>query len=95
MARSIRVGILNDMSDGPAGSHDLKPWLRFAAGERIASGRIDREVEFIQAYGLGLPGGTVAAIERAVASLVEQDVFLIVGSPIGDNAVVSTPLAEP
>lgn len=94
MARPIRVGILNDMSDGPPGSHDIAPWMQFAAGECIASGRIDRPVEFIQAYGLGLPGGTAAAIERAVASLVEQDVLLIVGPPIGDNAVVATPLAD-
>jgi branched-chain amino acid transport system substrate-binding protein len=94
MAQPIRVGILHDMSDGPPASADIEPWMRFASHACVASGRIDRPVEFVQAYGHGLPGGTAAAIERAVARLVEQDVLLIVGPPIGDNAVISTPLAD-
>jgi ABC-type branched-subunit amino acid transport system substrate-binding protein len=85
---------LNDMSSGPPGLIDIEQWLRLTAGELIASGRIDREVEFVNAWGLGLPEGTAAAVERAYTELVEQDVLLIVGPAIGDNALVATPFAE-
>ena len=94
MAHPIRIGIVNDMAEAPPGPYDLEPWLRFATEECLAAGRIDRPVEFIQSYALGLPCGTAAAVERAIAELVEQDVLLIVGPAIGDNALVATPLAE-
>jgi len=87
MAAPMRVGILNDTSDGPH-------WLRFTAEELVANERIDRDVEFVHVWSLGLPSGTAAAVERAYAAVVEQDVLLIVGPAIGDNALVATPLAE-
>ncbi len=94
MAMPLRVGILNDMSSGPPGPTDIEQWLRLGVDELIANGRIDRDVEFVHAWGLGLPSGTAAAVERAYAALVEQDVLLIVGPAIGDDALVATPLAE-
>lgn len=94
MTAPLRVGILNEMSDGPPGPTDIERWLRVAADELIANGRIDREVEFIHAWGVGLPSGSAAAVERAYAALVDQDVLLVVGPAIGDNALVATPLAE-
>lgn len=94
MVHAIRIGIVNDMSEGPPGPYDLEPWIRFAVEECGAAGRIDRPVEFIPAYALGLPSGSAAAVERAIAELVEQNVLLIVGPAIGDNALVATPLAE-
>lgn len=99
MATPLRVGILNDMSSGPpglasTGPSGIEPWLRLAVDELMANGRIDREVEFVHAWGLGLPSGTAAAVERAYTTLAEQDVLLIVGPAIGDNALVATPLAE-
>jgi ABC-type branched-subunit amino acid transport system substrate-binding protein len=94
MAAPLRVGILNDMADAPPGPLNIEPWLRRAADDLIAARRIDRDVEFIHAYGLGLPAGTAAAVERAFAELVAQDVLLIVGPAIGDNALVATPLTE-
>ena len=66
--------LLRARADAPPGPYDLEPWLRFAVEE--CGGRIDRPVEFVQAYALGLPGGTAAAVERAIGSLVEQDVLL-------------------
>ena len=90
----MRVGILHDMADGPPAPTDIEQWLRFTADELVGNGRIDREVEFVHAWGLGLPSGTAAAVERAYAALVEQDVLLIAGPAIGDNALVATPLAE-
>ncbi len=94
MAAPLRVGILNDLSAAPPSLTDIEHWLRLAARELIDAGRLDREVEFIHGWGLGLPSGTAAAVERAYAALVEQDVLLIVGPAIGDNALVATPLAE-
>lgn len=94
MAAPLRVGILNDMADGPPGPVDIERWLRLCVDELTAAGRLDREVEFVHAWGLGLPGGTAAAVERAHAELVAKDALLIVGPAIGDNALVATPLAE-
>jgi ABC-type branched-subunit amino acid transport system substrate-binding protein len=94
MAAPMRVGILDDMADGPPGVANIESWLRLAVDELAAAGRLDREVELVSAWGLGLPAGTAAAVERAYAALVEQDVLLIVGPAIGDNALVATPLAE-
>ena len=94
MAAPLRVGILNDMASGPPGPSDIEHWLRMAADELVANGRIDRDVEFIHAWGMGLPSGTAAAVEHAYAQLVAQDALLIVGPAIGDNALVVTPLAE-
>jgi branched-chain amino acid transport system substrate-binding protein len=94
MAAPLRVGILNDMSEGPPGPTDIEPWLRLPCDELMGNGRIDREVQFIHAWGLGLPSGSAAAVERAYTALIEQGVLLIVGPAIGDNALVATPLAE-
>ena len=94
MAAPIRVGVLNDMSDGPPGPSDVEQWLRLAIDELIEAGRLDRDVEFVHSFGLGLPSGTAAAVERAFVELVEQDVLVVVGPAIGDNALVATPFAE-
>lgn len=94
MAAPMRVGILNDMSSGPPGPAEVESWLRLAADELIANGRLDRDVEFVHGWGLGLPSGTAAAVEHAFHGLAEKDVLLIIGPAIGDNALVATPLAE-
>jgi ABC-type branched-subunit amino acid transport system substrate-binding protein len=94
MAAPLRVGILNDMSEGPPAPDDTEHWLRLVTDEFINSGRIDRAVEFVHAWGLGLPSGTAAAVERAYAALAGQGVLMIVGPAIGDNALVATPVAE-
>src|SRR5579863_2606678 len=95
MAAPYRVGILNDMSEGPPGpGPGMERWLRLAVDDLTEEGRIDRDFEFVHSWGLGLPSGTAAAVERAFIELVEQDVLLIVGPAIGDDALVATPLAE-
>ena len=99
MTAPIRVGILHDMSD----SIDRGPVARRRHGRVHAArrsttssqrGRLDREVEFVHAAGLGLPAGTAFAIEQAFAELVAQGVLMIVGPAVGDNALVATPLAD-
>ncbi|UGQ11866.1 ABC transporter substrate-binding protein [Yinghuangia sp. ASG 101] len=94
-AAPIRVGILDDLSDGPPSVTDIGYWLRLAVDDVVGSGRIDREVEFVHGFGRGLPSGTAAAVERAFGRLVDdEDVLLVVGPAIGDSALVVTPLVE-
>jgi len=98
MTVPLRVGILHDMADsveeGAALGGHTETFMRLPIDDLVASGRIDREVEFVHAAGLGLPVGTAFAIERAFAELVEQGVLLIAGPAVGDNALVATPLAD-
>jgi branched-chain amino acid transport system substrate-binding protein len=97
-AAPIRVGVLNDLADAPSdditSAGGLEYYLQFAIDEVRATGRLDRDVELVTAYGQGLPRGTAAAVERAYAELVAHDVLVIVGPAIGDNALVATPLAD-
>ena len=97
MAEPLLVGILSDMSasePSDGSSRNFETLVRLALDPIIASGRIDREVEFVYAYGLGLPGGTAHAVERAFADLEAQGVLAILGPAIGDNALIATPLAD-
>ncbi|WP_241835318.1 ABC transporter substrate-binding protein [Pseudofrankia asymbiotica] len=90
----MRVGVLDDLADAPPSPTDVTHWLRLVADEAVADGRLDRDVELVPAYGLGLPTGTAAAVERAFARLADDGVLLVVGPAIGDNALVAAPLAE-
>jgi ABC-type branched-subunit amino acid transport system substrate-binding protein len=91
----VRVGVLNDMGNSREEAQgDVTDWLRREVDAVQAAGRLDAEVEFLHAYGLGLPGGTAGAVERAFDELVRQGVALIVGPAIGDNALAATPWVE-
>jgi ABC-type branched-chain amino acid transport systems, periplasmic component len=101
MTASVKVGILNDMADlsdraddGDAGPNDLTGWLEREIAHLRKAGRLDAHVEFVHAYGLGLPSGTAEAVENAYQQLADAQVSLIVGPDIGDNALIATPLAE-
>jgi ABC-type branched-subunit amino acid transport system substrate-binding protein len=97
VAEPLLIGILSDMSasePSDGSSRQFESFVRLALDPIIASGRIDRDVEFVCAYGLGLPGGTAHAVERAYADLEAQGVLAILGPAIGDNALVATPLAD-
>jgi ABC-type branched-subunit amino acid transport system substrate-binding protein len=94
MGEIVWVGLLNDMADGPPATGDVTEELRREIDAVRAEGRLDAQIEFVHAYGLGLPAGTAAAVERAFDELVAKDVVMIVGPAIGDNALIATPLAE-
>ena len=83
------------MCDGPPAVGDITPWLEREVAAVQASGRLDAEVEFVPAYGHGLPTGTAEAVERAFMELArQQDIVMIAGPAIGDNALIATPLVE-
>lgn len=95
---TVKVGVLNDTADllgadGEAGD-DLTLWLEREVAAMRAAGRLETEVEFVHAYALGFPSGTAEAVERAYRHLADQNVALIVGPAIGDNALVAVPLSE-
>jgi len=94
MAATVRVGVLNDIGDIGGAPGDVTDWLEREVERLRDNGRISATVEFCHSYGLGLPSGTSEAIEHAFQELVDQDVSLIVGPAIGDNALVAAPLAE-
>jgi branched-chain amino acid transport system substrate-binding protein len=95
MVTTVRVGVLNDMAHGREDAQgDVTDWLARQVAAVQATGRLDAEVEFVHAYGLGLPSGTAAAVENAFRELVRQDVVMIVGPAIGDNALAATPWVE-
>jgi len=94
MAQQVRIGILNDMADGPPAPGDVTQWLEREIAAVQADGRLDADVEYIHAYGLGLPTGSAEAVERAFRELVAQAVCIIVGPAIGDNALAATPWVE-
>lgn len=97
MAEPLLVGIISDMSaaePGDGSSEQFESSLRLALDPIIASGRIDREVKFVRAFGLGLPWGTAHAVEQAFAELDAQGVLAVLGPAIGDNALIATPLAD-
>ena len=63
MATRIRVGVLNDMCDGPPPVGDLTTWLEREVAAVQAAGRLDAEVEWLPAYGHGLP--TILVCQKA------------------------------
>ncbi|MCB2072088.1 MAG: ABC transporter substrate-binding protein [Novosphingobium sp.] len=94
MAEKIRVGVLNDMADRPPAQGDVTGELKREVDAVRAEERLEPEVEFVHAYGLGLPQGKSEAVVRAYEELAAKDVLMIVGPAIGDNALIATPLAE-
>lgn len=100
MTVSVKVGVLNDMADlsqlddDAAAPGDVTAWLEREVTALRDAGRLDADVEFVHAYGLGLPSGTADAVERAYRQLADAGVCMIVGPAIGDNALVAAPLAE-
>lgn len=99
MAAHVKVGILNDSAD--LSDHDDSPitgdvagWLEREIASMRKAGRLSAGVEFLHAYGLGLPSGTAEAVENAWRDLADAGASLIIGPSIGDNALIATPLAE-
>ncbi|GIX31305.1 MAG: hypothetical protein KatS3mg124_1777 [Porticoccaceae bacterium] len=94
MTEPIRIGVLDDLAAGEEPVVDVARWLRLAADELAAAGRLDRPLEILHGLGRGLPAGSAAAVERAFRALAGEGVLLVVGPAVGDNALAIAPLAE-
>ena len=94
MPATVKIGILHDMSAAPSGASETEQWLRRVIDELSQRARMPYRVDIVHSFGLGLPSGSAAAVEQAFAALLAQDVHLVIGPAIGDNALIATPLAE-
>jgi len=87
----IRIGLLYDF---PQGDDLFAASLRLGLDEVAASGRLDRDVEFVEQHARGLPSGSEHDVKRAFAHLADDGVIAIVGPSISDNALIAAPLCD-
>jgi ABC-type branched-subunit amino acid transport system substrate-binding protein len=68
--------------------------MRGVVDAAIASGRIDRPVNFVIEPTIGLPEGSAANVTAGFHRLVEQNALVIMGPTVTDNGLVATELAD-
>jgi branched-chain amino acid transport system substrate-binding protein len=87
----IAVGVLGDRPGPPGPMIDE---MRRVVDRAVSVGRIDRPVTFIADTTEGLPEGTAANVAAGFRRLIEQDVLIIMGPSVTDNALVVRELAD-
>jgi ABC-type branched-subunit amino acid transport system substrate-binding protein len=87
----IRIGFLYDFPQGDGMFTDA---LRLGLDEVAATGRLDREIEFVEDQARGLPAGSEHDIKRSFAKLDDEGVVAIIGPSISDNALIAAPLCD-
>ena len=87
----IVVGVL---ADRPGPESPLLAEVRRVVAEAVATGRIDRPVEFVTEVADGLPHGTAAAVADGFARLVARRSLIVLGPTITDNGLVVRELAD-
>ena len=94
-AATIRIGVLHDFPASDGGK-SFERNARRGLQAVVDSGRLAADVEFVHAFGLGLPlpGGSARNVEEAFAELRAHDVALVLGPAISDNALIVRPLAD-
>jgi len=90
-AKPIVVGVLGDR---PGDQSALVGVMRDVVDAAVASGRIDRPVQFVVDITDGLPEGTAASVTAGFHRLVAQDALVIMGPTVTDNGLVATELAD-
>ena len=90
-AEPIIVGVLLDRPGPPGPMIDV---MRGVVDAAIASGRIDRPVNFVIEPTIGLPEGSAANVTAGFHRLVEQNALVIMGPTVTDNGLVATELAD-
>jgi ABC-type branched-subunit amino acid transport system substrate-binding protein len=91
MASPVRVGLFYDF---PQGDSTFEDALRLGLDEVAASGRLDRELEFVPQAANGLPSGSEYEVAQAFTALCESGVLAIIGPAISDNALIAAPIAD-
>lgn len=90
-ATPVRIGLFYDF---PQGDGTFEDALRLGIDEVAATGRLDREVEFVPRDAHGLPGGSEHEVVEAFTALCNDGVVAIVGPAISDNALIAAPIAD-
>jgi ABC-type branched-subunit amino acid transport system substrate-binding protein len=92
-ATPIRLGTFYDFPQGDGGAA-FEEALRLGLDEIAASGRLDREIEFVSRASSGLPGGSEWDVQTKFAELLAEGPLLIFGPSISDNALIAAPMAD-
>jgi branched-chain amino acid transport system substrate-binding protein len=87
----IRIGFLYDF---PQGDDLFAASLQLGLDDVAATGRLDREFEFVHEQTRGLPSGSEADVKRGFAQLVDGGALVIIGPSISDNALIAAPLCD-
>jgi ABC-type branched-subunit amino acid transport system substrate-binding protein len=90
-ATPIRLGFFYDF---PQGDGTFEEAVRIGIDEIAATGRLDREFEFVPQAARGLPMGSEAEVMDAFFELAEKGVSAIIGPAISDNALIVAPLCD-
>jgi branched-chain amino acid transport system substrate-binding protein len=90
-AAPIVVGVLLDRP-GPPGP--LIDQLRGVVDAAVASGRIDRPVNFVVESTVGLPEGSAANVTAGFHRLMAHDPLVVMGPSVTDNGLVVKELAD-
>jgi len=91
-AHPVLIGVLLDIETGDDTLSG--PASKLAIADVAATGRLDREIVFVQETAPGLPHGTAAAVEEAFHRLVARGALAIVGPAVTDNGLVVRDLAD-
>ncbi len=92
-AAPVRVGLLFDYPQGDGGDH-FEAGLRLGIDEVAATGRLDRDIEFLRVEATGLPLGTEHAVTGGFRDLETAGCLAIIGPSISDNGLIVAPLAD-
>ena len=90
-ATPIRLGFFYDY---PQGDGTFEEAVRIGLDEVAASGRLDREFEFVNQDVRGLPAGSEREVVEGFDALVAQGVSAIIGPAISDNGLIVAPLCD-
>src|SRR5215510_3364905 len=90
-ASPITIGFFYDF---PQQGSMFEDAVRLGLDEVAASGRLDREFEFVAQDARGLPVGSEHEIVEGFEALVARGPSVIIGPAISDNALIVAPLCD-
>jgi len=86
--QAARIGLLFDYLDEDGGyDENILPALQLVVDDFVERGVVERPVELVVRAVQGLPNGSFRAVRDAFFDLVAQDVLVIFGAWVSENAV--------
>jgi ABC-type branched-subunit amino acid transport system substrate-binding protein len=89
----ILVGLLYDFPQGDGGA-GFEEALRLGLDDVVATGRLDRPIEFMSRHVRGLPTGSEHEVRRGFAEIDQAGALVMIGPSISDNALIAAPLCD-